>query len=73
MCTCAYSPNVILSLLQYGFGDPKVIDAGLRSFDIPFFDGNTFGQFSISSTNYFVVRFVIFCMACRYIQISYTP
>ena len=37
-----------------------MIDDGMRSFDIPFLDGNIFRQVTMSCTNYFVMSFVNF-------------
>ena len=39
MYTCTYAPNIILSLLSSGFGDPRMMVSGLRLLDIPFWMG----------------------------------
>ena len=52
--------NVILRLLYSGFGDPRMISAGLMSLDISFLGGNMFRQITMSRTIDIVIYVVIF-------------
>ena len=50
-----------------------MIDSGMGSLHIPFFDGNMFRKVTMSCTNDILINFVEFCMVCSGHQISRTP
>ena len=61
------------SLLQSGFGDPKIISTGLRLFDISFLDVNMFRRVIMSCTNNLSWVLWVYCMEWSGIHISHAP